>query len=195
VLLRKICGHKGIRGPCLLPAGWGTNHTGKGKCRNHSRSLLYNPHLNQLEGIPTRFAELLEHVDTIEDGILLNVDHEIKFLYALQQYLMTLGESNALSIATIELLRDLTIDIVKTKAIKNKIQKEVRLDHSTVKDFVKSIFDIIVQRVQGAEAQNILQDIYNKVIVPYQNNDKITKSNFDFKDQIDKTLRKAREDG
>lgn len=193
VMLRKICGHKRMAGPCFLPSGWGTKHLGKGKCKKHGRSLLYNPQLNQLEGIPARFGELLEHVDGIEDGILLNVDHEIKFLYALQQYVLTMGETSQLSLPQIELLRDFTNDLVKTKAIKNKIQKEIRLDHSTVRDFVKSIFDIIVQRVQGAEAQNILQDIYNQVIVPYQNNDKISGSGFDMKEQIQKTIDKAKQ--
>ena len=88
IFLRKICGHRGVKGPCLLSAGYNTNHTGKGKCKRHGRSLLYNPQLNVLEGIPSKFGELLEHVDGIEDGILLNVDHELKFFYALQQYVL-----------------------------------------------------------------------------------------------------------
>jgi len=193
VMLRKICGHRSIKGLCFLPAGYSTDHIGKGKCKKHSRSLLYNPQLNALEGIPQRFGELLSFVDGIEEGILLNVDHEIKFLYALQQYLLITSENNVILPQTIEALRELTMDIVKTKAVKNKIQKEVRLDASTVRDFVKNIMDIIVRRVPGAEAQNILQDIYNKVIVPYKNTDKISSSRFDFKEEVEKTLKKRDE--
>lgn len=191
VHIRTICGHKSIKGPCLLPAGWGTDHKGKGKCKKHTRSLLYNPQLNKLEGIPERFGQLLEHVDTIEDGTLLNVDHEIKFLYAIQQYILTSSDSGMLSSAQLEALQNITMDIVKTKSIKNKIQKQLKLDASSVKEFVKNIFEIIVQRVPGAEAQNILRDIYNNVIVPYRNSDKITGSKFDFKAEIDKTIKNA----
>lgn len=191
VMLRKICGHRSIKGICFLPAGHSTNHTGKGKCKRHSRSLLYNPQLNALEGIPTRFGELLSFVDNIEDGILLNVDHEIKFLYALQQNLLLTVDAELIPPQVVEELRELTMDIVKTKAVKNKIQKEVRLDASTVRDFVKNIMDIIVRRVPGAESQNILQDIYNNVIVPYKNSDKISGARFDFKEEIEKTMRKS----
>lgn len=193
VMLRKICGHRSIKGVCFLPSGYSTDHVGKGKCKKHSRSLLYNPQLNALEGIPSRFGELLSFVDGIEEGTLLSVDHEIKFLYALQQYLLVTSEEDRILPQTIEVLQDITMNIVKTKAIKNKIQKEVRLDASTVRDFVKSIMDIIVRRVPGSEAQNILQDIFNNVIVPYKNSDKISSSRFDFKEEIDKTLRKRDE--
>jgi hypothetical protein len=193
VLLRKICGHRSIKGICFLPSGYATNHIGKGNCKKHSRSLLYNPQLNALEGIPSRFGELLAFVDTVEEDILLNVDHEIKFLYALQQNLLLTIQDPLIPPALVVELRELTMDIVKTKAIKNKIQKEVRLDSSTVRDFVKNIMDIIVKRVPGAEAQNIMQDIFNNVIVPYKNSDKISNSRFDFKEEIEKTLRRKDE--
>jgi hypothetical protein len=187
--IRKICGHRSSRGPCLLFPGWGTNHVGKGKCRHHARSLLYNPQLNAIEGIPVRFGELLEHVDGIEEGILLNVDHEIKFLYTLQQYVLTM--SGELNLTQIETLQDMTMDIVKAKSIKNKIQKEMRLDASAVKDFVKNIFDIIIQSVPGPEAQRILNDVMNKVIVPYKNKQRITNAHYDFEETIQKTLKKV----
>jgi len=190
VMLRKICGHRSIRGLCFLPAGFSTNHIGKGKCKKHSRSLLYNPQLNALEGMPTRFGQLLEYVDGIEEGTLLNVDHEIKFLYALQQYFLTSSDDDKITVQMVEILREITMDIVKTKAIKNKIQKEVRLDASTVRDFVKNIMDIIVKRIPGAEAQNILQDIYNNVIIPYKNTDKISSSRFDYKEEIERLVKK-----
>lgn len=187
--IRKICGHRSSKGPCLLFPGWGTNHMGKGKCKHHARSLLYNPQLNALEGLPVRFGELLEHVDNIEEGTLLNVDHEIKFLYALQQYVLTM--SPEMNLTQIETLQDMTMDIVKTKAVKNKIQKEMRLDASAVKDFVKNIFDIIVQTVPGSDAQRILNDIMNKVIVPYKNKQRITNARYDFEETIQKTLKKV----
>jgi len=188
--IRKICGHRSSKGPCLLFPGWGTNHIGKGKCRHHGRSLLYNPQLNALEGIPVRFGELLAHVDNVEEGTLLNVDHEIKFLYALQQYVLTMATD--LNLQQVDALQELTMNIVKTKSIKNKIQKEMRLDASAVKDFVKNIFDIVVQTVPGPEAQRILNDIMNKVIVPYKNKQRITNARYDFEETIKKTLEKAK---
>lgn len=184
--IRKICGHTSdYSGICLLPSGLGTDHYGKGKCKRHARSVLYNPHLNQIEGLPTKFSQLLQHVDTLEETTLLNVDHEIKFLYALQLMLSTMSaDGENLSLDVLEQLQSLTMDIVKTKAIKNKIQREMRLDASSVKEFVEQIFKIVARRVPKNEAQNIFTDIMNDVIIPYRNQAKISGSNFDLKEKM-----------
>lgn len=189
--IRKICGHGTTNGVCLLPSGMGTEHFGKGRCKKHSRSALYNPQLNQVEGLPTRFVELLHHVDTLEDTVLLNVDHEIKFLYTLQLMLTSMSSDGVnLPLEVIEKLQSLTMDIVKTKAIKNKIQREMRLDATSIKEFVGQIFKIITQRVPKNEAQNILTDIMNEVIIPYRNQARISGSSLDLKDQITKVIEK-----
>jgi hypothetical protein len=192
IRLRKICGHASQYGVCLLPSGLMTDHYGKGRCKKHSRSALYNPQLNQVEGLPTRFIQLLQHVDTMEDTVLLNVDHEIKFFYTLQLMLTTMSPDGInLPIEVIEKLQSLTMDIVKTKAIKNKIQREMRLDASSIKEFIEQIFKIIVQRVPKPEAQNILQDIMNEVIVPYRNQARISGSTIDLKDRITKAVNES----
>lgn len=184
--LRKVCGHKSNRGPCLLPAGWNTEHLGFGRCSFHSRSLLYNEHLSRIHGLPARFGELLQFADDLEDTAMLNVDHEIKFMTALRDYLLTIEENGVLTMDQIDRLHEHTMNIVKAKAIKNKIQKEMRLDVSTIKEFISQVFTIISQHVPTSQSQRIFRDVVNRVLVPFKNTDKFSGGQADFSRLLDK---------
>jgi hypothetical protein len=175
--LRRVCGHSTIYGPCLLTAGWGTDRKGYGKCRHHSRKSLYNVSLSLSHGLPSRLGELLEATEQLEDSELTSVDTEIKLLYALQTYVMSIGPE--LTLDQIEILRGLATDLLKAKALKNKIQRELRLDATSVKEFVNQIFNIISARVRGPEAKNIMNDILNEVIIPFRTQDRIRPGEMD----------------
>jgi hypothetical protein len=134
----------------------------------------------------------MQHVDSLEEKDMLDVDHEIKTLYALQQYIMTSpGSEQELSRPDIELLQELTMNIVKSKSIKNKIQREMRLDATSVKEFVSQVFNIIGKHVHGAELRNILTDIQNDVLVPFRNRDRIVGGDISIQDRIERTVEKT----
>lgn len=189
--LRRICGYSGTRGICFQPAGWGTDHPGFAKCRNHERGVMLNPVLSREHNYPANFLELMAHADNLEDNDLLNVDHEIKILYALQQLLLVSKQGDPEVILTadkIEQIQKLTMDLVKTKAIKNKIQREMRLDTKAVDEFVNQIFGIIENHIIGPEAKAIFSDIINNVIVPFRSRDRITGGSIDISAKTDKRL-------
>lgn len=107
----------------------------------------------------------------------MSVDTEIKMLYALQNYIMTMGEEMTLD--QIETVRGITLDLVKAKGLKNKIQRELRLDATSVREFVQQIFEIIAGRIRGPEAKNLMNDILNQVIIPFRNKDRIHSGEID----------------
>lgn len=174
--LRKICGHRPAQGtPCLSPAGRGTDHPGFGKCRSHSRSKLFNVVLSRAHNYPTNFLELLEHSSQLESLQLNSLDPEIQMLYTLQNYILTMerDERVHLSIEEIQMLQSLTSDIIKAKTVKAKIQRELKMDSTSIKEFIDQIFGLIAQRVDPAKAKLLFADILNQVIVPFQNKDRI----------------------
>lgn len=176
--LRKVCGHWNSfsQRPCLFPAGFGTNHFGKGSCRKHSRGGLYNLILNAENGYPEKLGELLSHVESLDEREIIPLENEIKILYALQQYVMSNTIDGVLNLDQIDIIRKITSDLVKTKAIKHKIQREMKLDNTTVKEFVNQIFKTISENIKGPESKRLMTEILNKVIIPFQNTDRIGKS-------------------
>jgi len=188
--IRKICGYQTNTGPCLRSSGQGTDHEGYGNCKLHQKGVLMAPALQQTMGMPVILRNLLEQNQNLESEHLTNLDHDIQLLYTLQQYLMTRFQDEAyvLTLEEIRVISDLTKEIVKTKAIKYKLKRELQLDNNTVKEFVNQIFTVIVDYIPGPQSQKILEDIMNKVIVPFKNRDQITSSSDSVMHRINKHL-------
>lgn len=188
--LRTVCGiwQGASQRPCLLPAGWMTPHPGKGNCRKHTRGGLYNIILNQESGYPTQLQELLLHTESLDESEIMPLELDIKLLYALQQYTMSRGIEGQLGLDQIDLVRKITGDILKAKTIKHKIQREMKLDNTTVKEFVNQIFKTISENVQGPEAKRLMEDIMNKVIVPFQSTDRLSDKDFTSEAQVHRYL-------
>lgn len=189
--IRAICGHRNNKGICFRPAGWGTDHVGFSKCKDHMRGSLYNSLLSAQHNYPTRLVELLEFTNDLEDRSLNSLDPEIKMLTALYQFVLTRPrDSEDMDVEEIDTIREIIKDLVKTKALRNKIQREMRLDASSVKEFVHQIFSVISYAVNPAVAKKIMEDINNKVLVPFMSKDRIIGKDMNFETKAAETIKK-----
>lgn len=177
--LRTICGHRKNNGiTCLRASGYGTDHTGYGKCKDHSKNLFFNPNLNVINQMPTRLGELIEANAEMEEILFNSVDPEIIKLESLIQYIMTSPreEGEEISIEEISLIKDLVKEIVKAKVTRVKILREMRIDTTLIKDFVNNVFKVVLLHTSGPVARKIYNDILNTVLVPFKNRDRFNPS-------------------
>jgi hypothetical protein len=198
IKIRPICGHRKSDGTvCFLSAGMGTEHSGFGFCSKHSSSPLMNISLSEQQNYPTRLKGLLERSVEIERSVIDSLEPEIRILSALLNYVLTFPEESdreELTIEEIETAQGLVKELVKAKALRQKLMREIQLDYKNVKVFIDQIFSIIMNSVDGPQARNIIQDIYNKVIVPYRNSSKLTGSDGRMSDKIQEVISKTGED-
>ena len=193
---RRICGTQRNRMPegyvCTNNAGRGTDHPGIGPCEFHDRQIS-NPRntglwlrLNKEAGLPSNLLEFLESAEDIEETHLVNVDDDIKNLYALQAVVLSSrkasedGEDGVLYSKDIDLLMSITDKILKAKALRVKLNKEMSLDITTIKLFVNQIFKIIVAETAETVSRRILTAIVDGVIVPFRTQGRIKGGAFEY---------------
>jgi|SRR5690606_16432506 len=196
--IRPICGNRKSDGTiCFQQAGWGTEHLGFGRCQTHKRSPLYNLALSESENYPTRLRGFLELSDEVDNNILNKLDPEIKILSALLNYILTLPEDSErteLSLEEIETAKGLLKEIIKAKTLRQKMLREIQLDYKHVKEFVGQIFSVIVHDLDPVQARNLMSDIYNKVIVPFQKTSQLSTSDYSLKQKISEVVSKVGND-
>lgn len=193
---RRICGVQKNNAPkghiCTNPPGAGTGHPGVGPCSYHDRQISNARNtglwqrLNKEAGLPSNLLELLENAEEIEDVHLTSVDDDIRNLYALQGIVLSKrktsedGEESVLLNEDINLLTDITQKILKAKALRVKLQKEISLDVTTIKIFINEIFKIIVAETAESVSKRVLTAIVDGVIVPFRTQGRIKGAGFQY---------------
>ena len=204
---RRICGRKvyGLPHPlflCLNTAGSGTQHLGIGACQHHEFSgdkALVQKRLNNLwammnteAGVPSNLADMIEHAKQIDRKFLEVIDPDIRILYALLGCIVGKGlnDEDTISPRNISQATKIIDKIVKAKYLRKQLEKETKLDVTTVSLFVREIFDIIKKFTPEMTAQQILTNVLEKVIKPYKEQNKIvTNAEYEIEDAVIKEFK------
>ena len=215
--IKRICGKQRPNMPkgwvCLQPAGQGTDHPGVGYCSSHdtvitnSRNTGLWQHLNQDNGLPSNIRELMENAQLIEEQHLTSVDDDIRMMYVLKQYLLqghhlrvnapTEGKGrkkageHQLSLETIDMILKITKEIVSTKKLRHQLEREVKLDMSTVQTFVDQIFKVLAAEAPRPIAKKLMVSILEDVITPLQTAGRIKGDSFTYTPKGSKLAEKA----
>jgi len=182
---RRICGAQRRGAPqgwyCMRPAGSGTTHKGMGPCKFHDTEITKSTNtslwyiLNKGAGLPAVLGEYLENAENIQEDHLVKVDDDIKILYALQSFILS---RDPLTNLDIDLVLKVSEKIFKAKELKKKLDKEVKLDTKTVKEFVNQIFSLIISNASQNVAKRIMTDILDKVVIPFNTEGRVKGNDF-----------------
>lgn len=209
--IKRICGYKTAdETPCLNPAGHGTVHRDFGYCKVHDRKTKGGSKMWGLfaeeKGLPKNLGGLFQRAKELEDEDLSKMDGDIQLAYVLlADTLSPLKDNSNGKKNKEELDRRLTIAekdhalrilrfISEAKRNKSTMEKEVKLDITTVKDFVVQIFKVIEQTVQGHKAADVMNAILSQVLLPLKAQKKIADAeSVDFSDITPKALKDINE--
>jgi len=131
--------------------------------------------------LPVRFVELYERAEKLEQEDLVKLDNEIKMLYTLQQHLLESGvvkrdgqrkEVDYDSI-TIRQLLLINKQLIAAKEVRQKLEREIRLDVMTIRELLVQIVEQVKIYVPEHLTRKVLGAIMNNVIVPHREKKKI----------------------
>jgi len=190
VRTKRVCGRQRKNKPkgivCLHPAGAHTVHPGYGQCSLHDNSITNSNRtnvwalLNIEAGLPSTLKEVFENAQLIDDIHLSEVDDDIKMMYALVGDIVHKGEEVPLTSRDIDRVMGILGKIIKAKETRAKLNKEVKLDATTVKEFVNQIFEVVISLAPKDTARRILVQIMDEVIAPFKTAGRITGDEFDY---------------
>lgn len=199
---RPICGRQNSRDGmfCLNPRGQGTDHVGYGPCLDCEKKLLqsllrsgaiYSPHrstfmisLNQINGRPTMLQACLDRAEQLEQARLEKVEPDIRTLYGVIDFVMRGGTKNlteeeresgdwSLNHDDVKQLISLYRQVVEAKKAAFVMQKEVKLDATTIKALVGQIMSVVFDNVDASTARKIGGKILDNVVMPFRAQGKI----------------------
>ncbi len=200
---RRICGAQRHKLPigyvCLQIAGAGTEHPGEGACSAHDLYLI-NPNntslwntMNRGKNLPANLMELMENAQLLEETHLSAIDEDIRMLYVLVQNTLDRNSIHVLNPDTgeqeltfsmgshdTELVMKLLDKVIKAKQMKAQLHKELAMDSTMVKAFIDQIFKIIVTSVAPQQSRRVMEEILEKVIVPYRTKNRIKGAEFQY---------------
>jgi len=192
--IKRICGFdKGGGGPCLNIAGLGTVHKDFGYCKAHERGAadkMWMLFANE-QHLPRNLGDYIKTAQSLEQGDLASLDNDIRLLYALLANVLHReeGDDRPLNAKELDSARRTINSIAELKRIRHTIEKEVKLDITTVKEFVKEIFKVLEHHVQGHQLRMIFNSIMQDIILPLSARNRVADANavdVDFSEITDK---------
>ena len=205
--LKRICGYKtSDESPCLNVAGHGTAHKEFGYCNVHDRKTRSSTKMWNLfadeKGLPKNLGGLLQKAKELSDDDLSKMDNDIQLAYVLLADTLSPIKNNSngkkskeeldrrLSIAEKDHALRILRFISEAKKNRQTMEREVKLDVTTVREFVTQVFKVIEQTVQGHKAKDVMDAIMNQVLLPLSTQKRIADSELaDFSDITPKVLK------
>lgn len=215
---RRICGFQRKRMSlgyvCTKSAGEGTGHLGVGPCKSHDHAIANSNNtglwerLNRANKLPANLLEFLQNAEEIEERHLVDVDEDIRILYAMQAYVLSRrrmkkegdleegGEPEGfLFNEDIDLIMKLTDRIVKAKGLRLKLKKEISIDDSTIKIFMDQVFRVILASAAKGVSKRIIQQILEEVIMPFKTQGRIVGHEFEYETSADAVAKEVMSKG
>lgn len=174
---KRICGSNATYSGnvCTYDAGYRTDHPARGFCWLHETTAsvaAWNQIVSQGDDNDRPLVRYLRNAASITPHQLRELDGDIMFLHAL------VGQAQdgktILSSADLELIRKILADIVKAKETKAKIERDIKFEAESIKNFVNQVFSVVVSQLDPATARRIMNLVMDKVILPLEATDKIS---------------------
>lgn len=182
---RRVCGSLRNDGKrCLADAGKLTDHLGVGYCIAHDRDSRGNANwilFSTAMADGSRLGTMLERTETQEVKIN-EVFDEIRFQQALimwaldnimdkQQYDDNGNpKGDPFTREDIKFLKDLNVDMIRSKEAAARIKGSMKLDALTVRQFIDQLFTFLFSRLSSkfneAELRKLILDLSDEVFAP-----------------------------
>jgi hypothetical protein len=170
----RICGAVKSDGRrCLAAAGLGTDHLGIGYCVAHDKFRGAKNWLKLTTDMAkkTSFGQMLENC--IDQEVKIGeVQDEIRFGQAFILYYVSevLRRGDDFTKDDIKFLKELNLDMIRSKESAARIKGSMKLDALTVKQFVDQLLPFLLNRlvklIGREEAFTLVQDMNEEVFVP-----------------------------
>lgn len=149
--------------PCELPAGWGTDHVGEGRCRKHGGNAG-RPIIHGRYSLKHRASLQAKADEFLSDAAPSDLSSELALARALlQDYLERYNEGMPIPVEEIERIMGMIETISKLTERIMRMLQQTALTQAELELFVVTIADLVVKYVDDPtrrdafirEAQNI----------------------------------------
>jgi hypothetical protein len=216
--LKPICGNQNARDGlvCTRRRGSATFHPGKGLCLDcekkregaiYRSGAIYKPgnetmiELNRSNQMPARLVECLERSEKLEEQVTRDLLPDLKTVYGMVQFVMEGGLHEISSAdresgdwrlweSDIKLINTLLKTAVEAKKVMFVMEKQQRIDPTTIKAFVGQVMSVVFSHVDAGTARKIGGEILDQVIRPFRNEGHIGGSEEEYHD-VGKGMTKA----
>ncbi|NHJ46158.1 MAG: hypothetical protein FK733_00085 [Asgard group archaeon] len=181
--IKRICGHKRNavpnEFPCLVDAGYGTEHSGVGFCLKHDSTGMKSDFLISGEtDFPETVRSAVDRIRDMDDSQMSDLDGDIKVLYALLQFIMTgtgTDDNNrVLSKEGVKTATQIIQKIIDAKKTKHDLRKTMSIDVKMIRAFLNQVLGIIRRNVDEATSNRIFTEILQQVVFPMQRKELIS---------------------
>jgi len=151
---------------CLYQAGYRTNHLFKGNCWLHETregKAIWDIVIGGIDE-KTVFGKYLINATCLTDDQLQDINADIIMLYALVGTLQ--DNRTVITVSDIEQIRKIIREIGKMKEIRGRLDRDMKLEVNTVRDFINRVFSIITGCLDKTSARRVMTQIMEKVVLP-----------------------------
>lgn len=185
--IKKICGYGGLGNECRNSAGHGTVHKDYGYCKLHDKggSGKFWVMFADEKKLPKTMSDYLKKAEKLEQVDLIGIDNDIKYQYALLAQVLHRedGDNRQVTSKEIDQASKIGTRIVEMKKARHTLEREAKLDITSVKEFITQFFGILEGYVQGHVLRSVFNDIMERVVMPSSTQRRIVDaSEVDFKE-------------